>query len=54
MSRLKEKYLNEVSPALMSKFEYKSVMQLPKVEKIVINMGVGDAVQNSKASRCSC
>ena len=49
MSRLKEKYLNEVSTALMSKFEYKSVMQIPKVEKIVINMGVGDAVQNSKA-----
>ncbi|MEK4231126.1 50S ribosomal protein L5 [Solibacillus sp. FSL H8-0538] len=49
MSRLKEKYLNEVSPALMSKFEYTSVMQLPKVDKIVINMGVGDAVQNSKA-----
>ncbi|MGE7675157.1 50S ribosomal protein L5 [Lysinibacillus sp. NPDC094403] len=49
MSRLKEKYLNEVSSALMSKFGYKSVMQLPKVEKIVINMGVGDAVQNSKA-----
>ena len=48
MSRLKEKFLNEVSPALMSKFEYKSVMQIPKVEKIVINMGVGDAVQNSK------
>ena len=49
MSRLKEKYLDEVSPALMSKFGYKSVMQLPKVDKIVINMGVGDAVQNSKA-----
>ena len=49
MSRLKDKYLNEITPALMSKFEYKSVMQLPKVEKIVINMGVGDAVQNSKA-----
>lgn len=49
MSRLKEKYVNEVSSALMSKFEYKSVMQLPKVDKIVINMGVGDAVQNSKA-----
>ncbi|RUL54769.1 MULTISPECIES: 50S ribosomal protein L5 [Lysinibacillus] len=49
MSRLKEKYLNEVSSALMSKFDYKSVMQVPKVEKIVINMGVGDAVQNSKA-----
>ena len=49
MSRLKEKYVNEVSSALMSKFEYKSVMQIPKVDKIVINMGVGDAVQNSKA-----
>lgn len=49
MSRLKEKYLNEITPALMSKFEYKSVMQVPKVDKIVINMGVGDAVQNSKA-----
>ena len=49
MSRLKDKYLNEITPALMSKFEYKSVMQVPKVEKIVINMGVGDAVQNSKA-----
>ena len=49
MNRLKEKYLNEVSPALMSKFNYKSVMQVPKVEKIVINMGVGDAVSNSKA-----
>ena len=49
MSRLKEKYSKEVSPALMSKFNYKSIMQVPKVEKIVINMGVGDAVQNSKA-----
>jgi large subunit ribosomal protein L5 len=49
MSRLKAKYLNEVAPALMSKFEYKSVMQLPKVDKIVINMGVGDAVQNTKS-----
>ncbi|WP_397536569.1 50S ribosomal protein L5 [Rummeliibacillus pycnus] len=48
MNRLKEKYVNEVSSALMSKFEYTSTMQVPKVEKIVINMGVGDAVQNSK------
>lgn len=48
MNRLKEKYVNEVSKALMSKFEYTSTMQVPKVEKIVINMGVGDAVQNSK------
>ncbi|QTD39833.1 50S ribosomal protein L5 [Sporosarcina sp. Te-1] len=49
MSRLKDKFVKEITPALMSKFEYKSVMQVPKVEKIVINMGVGDAVQNSKA-----
>lgn len=49
MSRLKEKFNKEVTPALMSKFEYTSVMQVPKVEKIVINMGVGEAVQNTKA-----
>ncbi|MFS0689629.1 50S ribosomal protein L5 [Sporosarcina sp. Marseille-Q4943] len=49
MSRLKEKFSKEITPALMSKFEYSSVMQVPKVEKIVINMGVGDAVQNTKA-----
>jgi large subunit ribosomal protein L5 len=49
MNRLKEKYQKEITPALMSKFSYKSVMQAPKLEKIVINMGVGDAVSNSKA-----
>jgi len=49
MNRLKEKFLKEVSPALMSKFGYKSVMQVPQVNKIVINMGVGDAVQNTKS-----
>ncbi|EGQ24678.1 50S ribosomal protein L5 [Mammaliicoccus sciuri] len=49
MSRLKEKFTKEITPALMSKFEYTSVMQVPKVDKIVINMGVGDAVQNAKA-----
>ena len=49
MSRFKEKFDKEVTPALMSKFEYTSVMQVPKVNKIVINMGVGDAVQNTKA-----
>lgn len=48
MNRLKEKYEKELSPALMTKFNYKSVMQVPKIEKIVINMGVGDAVQNAK------
>ncbi|WP_088006761.1 50S ribosomal protein L5 [Indiicoccus explosivorum] len=49
MNRLKEKYNKEITPALMSKFNYESVMQAPKVEKIVINMGVGEAVQNAKA-----
>ncbi|MEK5338303.1 50S ribosomal protein L5 [Weizmannia sp. FSL W8-1119] len=48
MNRLKEKYEKEVIPALTNKFHYTSVMQVPKVEKIVINMGVGDAVQNAK------
>jgi len=49
MNRLKEKFNKEISPALMSKFNYKSVMEVPKLEKIVINMGVGDAVSNAKA-----
>jgi large subunit ribosomal protein L5 len=49
MNRLKEKYINEITPALMSKFNYKSVMQVPKLDKIVLNMGIGDAVQNAKA-----
>ena len=48
MNRLKEKYKKEITPALMRKFNYKSVMQVPKIEKIVINMGVGEAVSNSK------
>ncbi|HEY4399550.1 MAG TPA: 50S ribosomal protein L5 [Lactobacillaceae bacterium] len=45
---LKEKYVNEVQPALIEKFNYSSSMQTPKIEKIVLNMGVGDAVSNSK------
>ena len=49
MSRLKERYKNEVVPALKKRFGYRNPMQVPKVEKIVINMGVGDAVQDSKA-----
>lgn len=47
-ARLKEKFLNEVTPALLQKFNYKSVMQVPKIEKVVINIGVGDAVGNAK------
>ena len=48
MNRLKEKYLNEVVPSLMNKYNYKSKMEVPKLEKIVINIGVGDATSNSK------
>lgn len=47
-ARLKERFLNEVTPALMQKFNYTSVMQVPKVEKVVINMGVGEATGNAK------
>lgn len=47
-SRLKEKYVNEVVPALMEKFQYNSVMEVPKIEKVVINMGVGEAKENPK------
>ncbi|WP_163971956.1 50S ribosomal protein L5 [Oceanobacillus halotolerans] len=49
MNDLKRQYQDEVLPSLMKKFNYDSVMQAPAIEKIVINMGVGDAVQNSKA-----
>ncbi|MCI5592389.1 MAG: 50S ribosomal protein L5 [Ruminococcus sp.] len=48
MARLKETYVKEVAPALMKKFEYKSVMQIPKLEKIVINVGCGEARDNPK------
>lgn len=47
-SRLKEKYAKEVAPALMEKFGYKSVMEIPKLEKVIINMGLGDAKDNPK------
>jgi len=49
VARLKDRYQNEIAPALQQKFSYTNVMQIPKVDKIVINMGVGEAVQNSKA-----
>lgn len=47
-SRLEEKYKNEITPAMVEKFSYKSIMQAPKIDKIVLNMGVGDAVTNAK------
>ena len=48
MNRLKEKYLKEIVPSLQKKHNYKSVMEVPKLEKIVVNIGVGDATTNSK------
>ena len=47
-ARLKELYINEIAPALLKKYEYKSVMQIPKLDKIVLNIGAGDAKENSK------
>ena len=48
-ARMKEMYKAEVAPALMKQFSYKSVMQIPKLDKIVVNVGVGDAKDNAKA-----
>ena len=48
MSRLKEYYVSDVAPALMKKFSYKSPMQIPKLDKVVINVGAGDAKDNAK------
>ena len=48
MARLKEKYTAEIAPALMQKFGYKSVMQIPKIEKVVVNCGCGEAKDNAK------
>ena len=48
MARLKEKYNAEVAPALMKQFEYKSVMQIPRIEKVVVNVGCSEARENSK------
>ena len=54
MNRLKEKYLKEVVPSLQEKYNYKSIMEVPKLEKVVINMGVGDATSNSKLIEAAC
>ncbi|MDO4370084.1 MAG: 50S ribosomal protein L5, partial [Clostridia bacterium] len=49
MTRLQEKYRAEVVPALQQKFQYKNVMEIPRLEKVVINMGLGDCKDNAKA-----
>ncbi len=48
MPRFKDMYINDVAPALMKKFQYKSVMQIPKIDKVVVNVGCGEARDNSK------
>ena len=54
MSRLQDKYIKEIAPALMTKFGYKSPMQIPKLEKIVINIGMSDAKENPKVIDAAC
>jgi large subunit ribosomal protein L5 len=49
VARLKEYFKNEITPALQKKFNYKSVMQTPRLEKVVVNIGLGEAIQNPKA-----
>ena len=49
MPSMKKKYVEEVAPALMTKFQYESVMQIPKIEKIVVSVGCGDCKDNAKA-----
>ena len=49
MSRLKERYRKEVTPALMERYGYKNIMQVPRLEKVVLNIGVGEAIQNARA-----
>jgi large subunit ribosomal protein L5 len=48
MSRLKEKYLKEIVPAMVKEFGYKSIMEAPKLKKVVLNMGIGEAIHNIK------
>ena len=54
MARLKEMYVSEVAPALMKKFGYKTVMQIPKLDKVVINVGCGEAKENAKVVEAVC
>lgn len=54
MSRMQDKYIKEIAPAMMEKFGYKSTMQIPKLEKIVINIGMGEAKDNPKAIDAAC
>ena len=52
-SRMKEMYVNEIAPALNKKFGYKSVMQIPKLDKVIVNVGCGDSKNNAKEIEAS-
>ena len=54
MARLKVKYTEEIAPALMSKFQYKSVMQIPKLSKVIVNVGCGESKNNAKEIEAIC
>ena len=54
MARLQVKYKNEIAPALMTKFSYKSVMQIPRVEKVIVNVGCGESKGNAKEIEAIC
>ena len=54
MARLKVKYNEEIAPALMAKFQYKSVMQIPKLDKVVVNVGCGESKNNAKEIEAIC
>lgn len=49
MARLYELYKNEITPKLMEKFQYKNIMEVPRIDRVVVNVGVGEAIQNPKA-----
>jgi len=49
MARLKDKYMNEIAPALVKEFGYENIMAIPKLDKVVINIGLGEAIANPKA-----
>ncbi len=54
MARLKVKYTEEIAPALMNKFQYKSVMQIPKLSKVIVNVGCGESKNNAKEIEAIC
>ena len=54
MTRMKKKYVEEVAPALMEKFQYKSTMQIPKIDKVVVNVGCGESKNNAKEIEAIC